>query len=470
MLATACHLIASVVAVAATAQGPSAPQQASAPQPVSVVERMIARAAPGDELRLPAGVYQGNLVIRKPIVLDGSAGVVFDGLGKGTVITIAAEGVTVRRATVRASGQDVASEPAAIFVGAGRAVIESNTIQDALFGIDLRDAPQCRVRGNTVRSKPLDPERRGDGIRVWSSHGTVVEDNVVNDARDMVFWYSEDLRVTRNTVTGSRYGLHFMYSHGSVLDGNTLDGNSVGVYLMYSNRITLRGNHLRNNRGASGYGIGIKDCDDVTILKNALLANRVGVFIDNSPTSIGSTGLFESNLIAFNQVGLLATPSTRSNVFTGNAFIENEEPAAAHGRGRLVGNDFARNGVGNYWSDYAGFDLDQDGIGDVVHEPQSLFGAMLASEPNLRLFVHSPAQQAVEFTARALPELRPESTLIDPAPLVAVPQTALASAGVPAGTNRMAWLAGAMLAGAAALIAVMATHPSLGPISRGAPA
>ena len=414
-------------ALACVAFGGAADEPA-ARRSVAVVRELIESAAAGDVLALPAGVYEGNLVIRKPVVIDGSLGVVFDGLGEGTVIEVLAPGVTIRDCTIRASGDDVTGEPSAIRVIAADALIESNIIKDTLFGIDLREAPGAIIRRNTIEGKDLDAGRRGDGIRLWWSHGCAVEDNVVRVSRDMVFWYSEDLRITRNVVTDSRYGLHFMYSHGSILEENDLYRNSVGVYLMYSNGITLRGNRMRDNRGASGYGIGLKDCDDITIVTNALLANRVGVYVDNSPSSMDSTGLFEANMIAFNEIGLLATPNTHDNVFTGNAFIENEEPAATHGRGRLTLNAFAHEGVGNYWSDYAGIDLDSDGIGDMPYEPQSLFGAMLANEPNLRLFVHSPAQQAIEFTARALPELRPESTLVDPAPLASPPEIELAVA------------------------------------------
>jgi nitrous oxidase accessory protein len=432
------------IAVAVVALGGVAHASADR-QAVAVISKLIEAASPGDELVLPAGVYEGNLVIRKPVVIDGSEGVIFDGLGEGTVIEVLSPGVTIRHCMIRGSGDSVVGEPSAIRVIAADVLIESNTIEDALFGIDLRESPDAIIRNNTITCKDLEPGRRGDGIRLWWSHGGIVEGNIVRGSRDMVFWYSEDLRITRNVVIDSRYGLHFMYSHGSVLEENDLRSNSVGVYLMYSNGITLRGNRMRNNRGASGYGIGLKDCDDITIVGNALLANRVGVYIDNSPSSIDSTGLFESNMIAFNEIGLLATPNTHDNVFTGNAFIENEEPAATHGRGRLTLNTFARDGRGNYWSDYAGFDLDSDGIGDVEYEPQSLFGAMLANEPNLRLFVHSPAQQAVEFTARALPQLRPESTLIDPAPLASPPRIDLAVAETGGSRLGMGLLAAVLL-------------------------
>jgi nitrous oxidase accessory protein len=441
-----------LVCFGALALGLSAPADA---RPVSVIDGLIEAAADGAVIDVPAGTYEGSLVIRRPVTLDGHGVTVLDGLGVGSVVVIESAGVTLRGMSIRNSGEDVTGEPAGIRVETGPAVIEGNTLTDTLFGIDLRESPGSVIRGNSIVGKDLDAGRRGDGIRLWWSHGCTVEDNAVSRSRDMVFWYSEDLRITRNTVTDSRYGLHFMYSHNTVLSENDLAGNSVGVYLMYSNGITLEGNRMSNNRGASGYGIGLKDCDDIVVRGNALLANRVGAYIDNSPSSIGSTGLIESNMVAFNEIGLLATPNTHDNIVTGNAFIENEEPAATHGRGRLTNNTFSRDGVGNYWSDYAGFDLDQDGIGDVAYEPRSLFGEMLAREPNLRLFVHSPAQQAIEFTARALPELRPEATLIDEAPLATPPTIDIAIVDAPRSAVAMGLLAfGLLLGGCAAVFVV----------------
>jgi len=436
-------------------------------QSVSVIEQRIEHAEPGQALMIEPGVYEGNLRVRKPITLVAEGEVVFDGLGKGTVVDILAENVTLRGMTIRASGDSVTGEDAGVRVLAAGAVIEGNTIEGALFGIDLRESPGSVIRGNSVVGKDMDAGRRGDGIRLWWSHDAVVEGNVVRQSRDMVFWYSENLRIERNRVSESRYGLHFMYSHDTVLRENDLENNSVGVYLMYSNNITLHDNRMRNNRGPSGYGIGLKDCDGISIVGNALLANRVGVYVDNSPSSFDSIGLFEGNMIAFNEVGVLATPNTHDNVFTANAFIENEEPAATHGRGELHLNAWANEGVGNYWSQYAGFDLDGDGIGDVAYEPQSLFGQMLASEPNLRLFMHSPAQQAIEFTARALPELRPRPVLVDPAPLASPPDIDVKVAGRAAWGGWMALAAIGLLSPCALLVSMLGRDRGLGAATEG---
>lgn len=444
-----------ILMLSASAVGHTPGHIADGVRSASIVQAMIDAADPGDTVIVPAGVYEGSIIIRLPMTIDGMGAAIFDGLGRGTVIDVLAERVTIRGCRIRASGADVTGEPAAIRVQAPHAVIERNIIEDALFGIDLREAPGSIVRSNIITGKDLEPGRRGDGIRLWWSHDSVVEDNVVSRTRDLVFWYSENLRIARNKVVQSRYGLHFMYSHNTRLLENNLSGNSVGVYLMYSNHIELVGNRMHNNRGASGYGVGLKDCDDITIRGNAMLANRVGAYVDNSPSSVGSVGLFSRNLIAFNEIGLLATPNTHDNVFSGNAFVDNEESASTHGRGRLVSNAFSQDGVGNFWAEYSGFDLDGDFIGDLPHEPRSLFGSLLAGNPNLRLFAHSPVERAIEFTARVLPDMRPDPTLIDPTPLVRPPPmpfslSSTSGSGVPMGA-----VATGLLAAASVMMAVL---------------
>lgn len=411
------------------------------------IAALIDEAEVGAAVVVPPGVYRGPLQIRKSITLDGGGAATIDGGGKGTVVEILAPDVTLRGFTVRASGSNVEQESAAIRAETGPVIIENNRIEDTLFGIDLRSAAESRVSRNFVRCKPLEPGRRGDGIRLWWSPGSTVEDNDVRFSRDMVFWYSEGLTIRRNRVEDSRYGLHFMYSHETLVTGNTLAGNSVGVYLMYSNGITLENNTLVRNRGASGYGVGLKDCDRIAVRGNAILANRVGIYLDNSPSSVGSTGIIEGNIVAFNEMGMLVTPNTHDNVLTGNSFVENEEQAAMNGRGDLTANRYSRDGVGNFWSDYAGFDLDNNGIGDLPYESRSLFENILAVEPNLRFFVHGPAQQAIEFTARALPAMRPAPKFVDEFPLARAPVIEVDSLGGNAapGAATTATALGAML-------------------------
>lgn len=413
--------------------------------PASEIQHLIDEAAPGSIVEPRPGVYEGAIRITKPITLDGRGEVTIDAGGEGSVIEVTAADVTIRGLILSGSGKSVSNESAGIKANTGPVIIEENRITDVYFGIDLKQSPRSIIRDNIIVGKDLELGRRGDGIRLWWSHGCVIEHNTVRDSRDMVFWYSEDLRIQNNSVIDSRYGLHFMYSHNTAVRENHLTGNSVGIYLMYSNSIRLIQNQIDNNRGSSGYGIGLKDCDDIEVESNLLAANRVGIYIDNSPSSADSTGLIRSNKIAFNEVGLLATPNTHDNTVYNNGFIENEEQVSVHGGGQLFLNEFASSDRGNFWSDYNGFDRDHDGIGEFAYEPRSLFRTMLAREPNLRLFVHSPAQQAIELTARAFPELDPDSMLSDPRPLTLPPRFDLPSLEAGVGGLRMALVSGGLV-------------------------
>src|SRR5690606_18195176 len=98
-------------------------QTTGAAEPPDLAE-LVARAEPGDTIVVPPGTYAGPLVIDKPLTLVGEGRPVIDGGGSGTVVTIAAEGVTLRGFAIRNSGRDVSGEPAGIRVTAGGAVIE----------------------------------------------------------------------------------------------------------------------------------------------------------------------------------------------------------------------------------------------------------------------------------------------------------------------------------------------------------
>ncbi len=376
----------------------------------------IRDAQPGQIIRVPPGVYPTPLVIDRPVVLVAEGDVLLDGRGQGDLLRIEAPDVTVRGLRLRGTGDSLDRENAGIVVAAPRARVEQNTLEDVLVGILLRNADESILRGNRISGKPLDPGRRGDGVRLWNSHHCLIEANQISGVRDVVIWYSRGTRIAGNRVTAGRYGLHFMYAHDGVIEDNRLSDNSVGVFLMYSREIVLRRNLIAHNRGPSGYGLGLKDMDAVTAEENVLLANRVGIYLDNSPQRADSPGRLHRNVLAFNDIGLAFLPSVRHNRFSENSFIENVEQIAILGGGELLGNDFAPHGTGNYWSDYAGFDADADGVGDVPYRAMSLFESLIDREPKLRLLLYSPVQQALDLAARALPVVRPAPKITDPAP------------------------------------------------------
>lgn len=395
----------------------------------------LARAAPGDTIVVRGGVHSGPITVTKPVRLVGEAGAIIDGGGQGTVLRLAAPGIHVRGLTIRNSGNLLANEDGGLLAAAPEAVIEDNRFEDVLFGIYLRQAPRSIVRGNRLRSQNLPVARRGDLIRLWYSDDVTIANNQTIGGRDIVLWFSRHLTIDGNHVREGRYGIHFMYCHDAVVTGNRLTGNSVGAFLMYSQNLRLERNWIESNRGASGYGIGLKDMDDSVVKENVIAGNRAGIFLENA------RGTFERNLLAGNDRGLLMFPSARGNRFVDNTFLENGEPVTIEGQSGLMTTNTWET---NYWSDYRGYDADGDGRGDVAYRPARLFERLVDRQSALRLFAGSPAAEAIDFASRLFPIFEPQAKLVDLRPRMQPLPSPVAMAS-PAGIVKWLVLAGALL-------------------------
>lgn len=378
----------------------------------------VAAARDGDTVEVHGGLHRGPVVVEHAVTLVGIGDPVIDGGGDGTVVTFKTGGGRIAGFTIRASGTRNDREDAGV-QAFGPVVVEHNRLEDVLFGIDVQIGPGSVVAGNTIVGREIDIARKGDAIRMWESHDARVEGNRVIDARDVVIWYSERVTVRDNHVSGSRYGLHFMYSSGSHVTGNRLERNAVGAYAMYSADIVYARNVLAGNHGPSGYGIALKDTDNIRIADNVIAGNRTGLYFDNSPGKPDAYNHLQDNVIAFNDIGAAFMPSVKRNIFDANSFIENTQQVAVLAGGAFDGNDWTPGGKGNYWSSYAGYDADGDGLGDLPYREVSLFGDLLERHADLRLFSMSPAQSALDLAARAFPVFRPPPTLTDTAPRMA---------------------------------------------------
>lgn len=418
----------------------------------------VAAATGGDTIEVHGGTFAGKLVVDKPLTLAGFDWPVIDGENEGTVVEISGPGTRFSGFLIKNSGDLLDQENSGISVIAPDVIVENNRFEGTLFGIYLKEAHGSVVRGNTITSKDLEVQRRGDPIRIWYSTDVLIEENVVDRGRDVVLWYSERLLLRNNMISNGRYGLHFMYCDDAVIEGNRLLDNSVGTFLMYSRRLTMLSNTIANNRGPSGYGVGLKDMDDAVIQDNLFLNNRIGAHLDTSPREIDSFGIFRGNVFAYNDIGVEMAPSVSRNLFSDNSFVENEEQVAVSGGGTLQENSWTVDGRGNYWSDYAGYDADGDGRGDMAYRSERMFENLMQQEPLLRLFIYSPASNAIDFAARAFPLVKPKPKLEDTRPYM-VPLIPSGAPPLPQEDNQgWLWLALALVGAALWLIALPRLH------------
>jgi nitrous oxidase accessory protein len=384
-------------------------------------------AGPGDDIRVAAGVYQERLVLGFPVTIHGAPGAILDGAGQGTVILVKSGPSVIRGLTIRASGDSLLGEDAAIRVdGAPGSTIEHNRISDALFGILAVGSPRTTITDNHVLGKNLIVPRRGDGIRVFASDDSAVNGNTIERSRDLSIWNSNRVVAYRNTVKYSRYGLHYMYSDDDVFADNVFEHNQTGGAIMYSRRLTLRNNRFAGSRGPSAHGLLIKVADDILVENNWFVDNTRGIFILDTPSAQSATCILRNNVIGGNDRGVTLEPSVSRAVFTENAFLANDVQVEVLGASQPGQNQWSQNGRGNYWSDYRGFDLDGDGAGDIPYRVEEFFEHLADRFPELGMLRMSPAVHAMEMAARAFPIVKPRPTLVDDHPLVQPTTLALA--------------------------------------------
>ena len=86
--------------------------------------------------------------------------------------------------------------------------------------------------------------------------------------------------------------------------------------------------------------------------------------------------------------------------------------------------------MGNFWSDYLGWDMDSDGIGDVEYEPNDSVDQLLWKFPSAKLLLNSPAVETLRWVQRQFPVLKSPG-VVDSHPLMVVPQAITDSGLVP---------------------------------------
>ena len=369
---------------------------------------------------LRGAVYRSAIVIRRPVTLRGDGTAVIDGAGSGTVVSIEADDVSLENLTVRHSGHRQTTEDAGIRAKGTRVRITDVRVEDALFGISFGPCLQCLIDHSHVRGLAgADAELRGDGIKLWESNDSVVKRSVVEGARDLVVWYSRRVTLDANTVRHCRYGTHLMYAHDSVVQNSRLEHNVVGIFSMYSSRLRVEHNVLAGAHGAAGMGIGFKESDGVELSSNWIVGNTTGIYLDRTPHTASQPVTFTGNMIALNEVALGFLGSEAGLTFQRNDFHDNVALVDFDAEGEPLQARFAH----NHWTEYAGYDLNADSVGDVPFELKQLSRELSDATPSLRLFQGTVAFGMIDAISHVVPVLSSRILLTDPSPELSSPLT-----------------------------------------------
>lgn len=368
------------------------------PLPHHSIQEAVAVANSGDIIQVEGGFYREDILLDKQVQLIGIGKPVIHGSGTKSVIQVLAEGCTIQGFVIEHSGKELQKEDSGILVKSNDNRIIQNVFQDILFGIYLFQSQNNILAENTIRGrKELDMGDRGAAIHLWNSPENRIESNIISETRDGLFIQNSPGNVIKNNdISHLRYGVHYMFSDSNRFEQNTFSDNLAGAALMYSKNILFQRNRFIRNRGYGSFGILFQECIGCIAEENLILDNTTGVFMEAVRES-----QFRNNIIAENDLALEIFSSCSSNTFTGNYFVNNLSPLQVVGKATAT--RWEENGRGNYWSDYDGYDLDEDGIGDVAYKIQNIFEYMEGNHPRLRIYFSSTAAQALAAADKAFP-------------------------------------------------------------------
>ena len=372
----------------------------------------ISAASAGDTVLVMPGTYaEYGLVIDKAIALVGRGNPVIDAQERGEIITVVHDGCAISGLTLRNVGTSFIEDRAAIRLKNVNGVrVSGNRIERAFFGIYAEHCTNVAIRDNILAGPGGREVSTGNGIHLWYCKNADIEDNEIRGHRDGIYFeFVEDSRIARNLSTHNiRYGLHFMFSHHDSYFHNIFAENGAGVAVMYTQYVTMVGNTFEHNWGSSSYGLLLKDIRDSEIRHNHFVRNTVGLYAEGSNRIV-----IEENEFTGNGYAVRIMANSMDNAFRGNNFVGNAFDVVTNSRQSFNSFD------ANYWSEYDGYDLDKDGVGDVPHHPVRLFSLLVEKAPPSVVLLSSLFVVLVDTAERVMPVFTPE-TLVDQHPRIAM--------------------------------------------------
>lgn len=378
---------------------------------INTIKKAVSLAKENDTVLVKKGLYkETKIFVNKGIHIIGENYPIIDAENKtDSVFAISANNFSISGFKFRNIGISYTKEISAVFVSKSENfVIKNNILEDVFYGFIIQSSKYGLLQNNKIIGKSISEASSGNGIHVWKSKQLRIEQNVIKGMRDGIYLeFVNKSHISHNTSENNiRYGLHFMFSHHNEYHHNEFKKNGAGVAVMFSKFIKMHHNTFHYNWGTASYGLLLKEIYDAEIEDNVFEQNTIGINID------GCNRInYKNNHFIRNGWALKFTGGCYTNIFEFNNFMHNAFDLSYNSK--LNDNKFEA----NYWSEYNGYDIDKNGIGDVAHRPVKLFSYVVNKTPETLVLLRSLFVDIINFSEKVSPVFTPDN-LKDNKPLM----------------------------------------------------
>lgn len=227
-------------------------------------------------------------------------------------------------------------------------------IEGFSYGVWLYISSNNRIIENNIKLC----NNEGVSIGGYSSDNIIAKNIITDNEEGIGVGFSSSNMICANNVTGNFRGIGVADgSHNNNISENSITNNGwFGIWIGASNN-SIFGNNITNNY----FGIWILTSSYSSIARNNLRSNNYGVNLD----SYSNNNEIVENNITDNEFGIYFYRSSKNLIYYNNFDNEVNAYSETPGYANNWDNDYPNGG--NYWSNYEGFDANNDLIGDTPY-------------------------------------------------------------------------------------------------------
>jgi len=214
-------------------------------------------------------------------------------------------------------------------------------------------------KSNTIIDGGGDNDGVGDNVvHAVASNVSIRRFTIRNGYVGIWFEYSNNSLIAENNMTDNRDAVFIRYSYNCTITQNTVKNTAErGIFITDSSNFTIDSNQVY---GSGYYGINTNASTNGLIARNSAYQNYYdGIGLGMGSRNCAVIGNNASDNVLF---GIWIDSNSENNTVYHNNIVRNTKQASV-----FLANDWDNGFEGNYWSDYAGNDSNQDGIGDTPY-------------------------------------------------------------------------------------------------------